>query len=347
MPDAANASRLDALRDWVAARHDLPADRIRLELAAGDASFRRYFRAWLADGTTRILMDAPPAHEDSRPFVAIASDWRDAGLPVPTLHALNLEAGFIELEDLGDTPMHLLLGDEDSEATLACVERALALLDVLQNRAPAATLPAYDELLLGRELDLFPEWCLGSFLNIDTPPGWQRHRQRLIETAMAQPRVAVHRDFDAMNLMMHAEQLWLIDFQDAVSGPLTYDLISLLRGRYCRFSRPRFVAWVEEFRQRAIADGRLPEHVDCDTFLHMADVMAAQRSLKVLGIFCRLTLRDAKSGYLERLPHFLDHLRDSLAPWPDYAELVDWLDTTFAPALTRALAQHARRGTPT
>ncbi|MCG7600648.1 phosphotransferase [Halomonas sp. McH1-25] len=343
MPNDANASRLDALRDWVAIRHDLPVSQVRLALAAGDASFRRYFRLWLPDGTTRILMDAPPEHEDSRPFVAIARDWRDAGLPVPALHAQDLDAGFIELEDLGDTPMHLLLCDEDSKAALTWQGHALALIDTLQNQAPVGSLPAYDEALLGRELDLFPEWCLTRFLAIDPPPNWQRHRQRLIETALSQPRVAVHRDFDAMNLMVHGERLWLLDFQDAVDGPLSYDMISLLRGRYWRFPRARFATWVEDFRQRAIADGRLPEHVDHDTFLHMADAMAAQRSLKVLGIFCRLTLRDAKQGYLERLPRFFEHLRDSLAPWPDYAGLVDWLDNTFAPALTQALAQHARR----
>ena len=338
MPDAANASRSDALRKWVATRHDLSESDVRLELAAGDASFRRYFRLWLPSGATRILMDAPPAQENSYPFVAIASAWHDAGLPVPGLYAQDLDAGFIELDDLGDTPMQLLLGNEDSDATLACQERALTLIDTLQNRAPVDSLPVYDEALLGRELDLFPEWCLTRFLAIGPPPGWETHRQRLIETALTQPRVAVHRDYDAMNLMVHAEQLWLIDFQDAVCGPLTYDMVSLLRGRYCRFTRSHFTGWTEAFRQRAIADGRLPEHVDSGTFLHMADAMAAQRSLKVLGIFCRLTLRDAKQGYLARLPRFLDHLSDSLAPWPDYADLVTWLDETFAPALARALA---------
>ncbi|GHB00282.1 aminoglycoside phosphotransferase family protein [Modicisalibacter luteus] len=338
-----DASRLDALRNWVAAHHALPVHQFRLELAAGDASFRRYFRLWLPDDTTRILMDAPPAREDSQPFITIASAWRSTGLPVPALHAQNLDAGFIELEDLGDTPLHLMLGEEDSDATLNGYERALALIDTLQNRAPCDTLPAYDEALLGRELDLFPEWSLTRFLSIDPPANWEAHRQRLIETALTQPRVAVHRDYDAMNLMVHDEQLWLIDFQDAVCGPLTYDMISLLRGRYCRFPRPRFIAWVEAFRQRAIADGRLTHHVDSDTFLHMADAMAAQRSLKVLGIFCRLTFRDAKQGYLARLPQFLEHLRDSLAPWPDYAELTAWLDNSFTPALTSALAQHTSR----
>lgn len=337
MPD----TRLDTLRRWIAPRHGLAPAEARLELAAGDASFRRYYRLHLAGGRTRIVMDAPPDKEDSRPFVAIAETWRHAGLPLPGVHGVDLDAGFIELEDLGDTPLHLCLDGCETATSLAWHERALALLETLQNRAPATTLPAYDATLLGRELDLFPEWCLERLLGIAAPPEWEANRTRLIEIALSQPRVAVHRDFDAMNLMRRGDELWLIDFQDAVHGPLTYDLISLLRGRYCRFPRPRYAAWVEAFRGRAIADGRLPASIDENTLLFMADAMAAQRALKVLGIFCRLTLRDAKTGYLARLPHFLDHLRDSLSPWAEFGALLAWLDATFAPALE---AELTRRG---
>lgn len=338
MPDAGEAPRLAALRHWATSRHRLPPQ-ARLELAAGDASFRRYFRLWLDDGRTRILMDAPPDREDSRSFLIIAEAWQRAGLPVPAVHAAALDAGFIELEDLGDTPLHLNLDDDESASTLAWHERALHLLETLQNRAPGSMLPAYDAALLGRELDLFPEWCLERMLAIPAPPCWPEVRQQLIDVALDQPRVAVHRDFDAMNLMCHDEQLWLIDFQDAVYGPLTYDLVSLLRGRYCRFPRARYSAWLDAFRRRAIADGRLRATINLDRFLYMADCMAAQRALKVLGIFCRLTLRDEKAGYLTRLPHFLTHLRDSLLPWPEFAELLAWLDERFSPALQRALVQ--------
>lgn len=337
MPDAGMTARLDALREWATSRHDLVPD-ARLELAAGDASFRRYFRLWLDDGRTRILMDAPPEKEDSRPFVAIAEAWRGAGLPLPEIHAADLDAGFIELEDLGDTPLQHRLGACQSADGLAWHERSLALIETLQNRAPAAALPAYDAALLGRELDLFPEWCLERLLGLTPPACWPEMRRRLVDVALDQPRVAVHRDFDAMNLMLHDGTLWLIDFQDAVHGPLTYDPISLLRGRYCRFPRARFASWIEAFRRQAVADGRLSAAIDSETFLHMADCMAAQRALKVLGIFCRLTLRDDKTGYLGRLPHFLAHLRDSLAPWAEFAEFDAWLDATFVPALGRVLA---------
>ncbi|MDW5378756.1 phosphotransferase [Halomonas sp. HP20-15] len=339
MADARQTDRLAALRRWAGARHAADGERLRIELAAGDASFRRYYRLWLDDEPTRIVMDAPPDKEDSRPFVAVAEAWREAGLPVPALHHADLDSGFLELEDLGDTPLHLCLVDAASSDE--AYREALTLLATLQRRAPRAGLPAYDAALLGRELDLFPDWCLERLLGIAPPPCWQSTRARLIESALDQPRVAVHRDFDAMNLMRHADRLWLIDFQDAVDGPLSYDLVSLLRGRYRRFDELDYAARIEAFRREAIADGRLAEGVGTTTFRYHADLMAAQRSLKVLGIFCRLTLRDAKSGYLERLPLFLDHLRDSLAPWPAFGELSAWLDNDFAPALNRELARRA------
>lgn len=349
MTDTRTTARVDALREWIAAHHGLAPDDARLELAAGDASFRRYFRLRLSDGRTRIVMDAPPDKENSQPFVAIAEDWRRAGLPVPALHAMNLDLGFIELEDLGDVALHLCLDTRpdgcESAASLDSYQRALTLLDTLQNRAPCESLALYDSALLGRELDLFPQWCLEKLLAIAPPPCWQASRARLIEIALGQPRVAVHRDFDAMNLMRRDDQLWLIDFQDAVCGPLSYDLISLLRGRYCRFSRSRYATWVEDFRKRAIADGRLPATTDAEAFLFMTDAMAAQRAIKVLGIFCRLTLRDDKPGYLERMPHFLAHLRDSLEAWPEFAELLDWLDTVFSPALDAELTRRSLCGT--
>ncbi|QTF94369.1 phosphotransferase [Halomonas sp. BM-2019] len=340
MSDAATP-RLALLRSWAAECHGLPSAAIDLRLAAGDASFRRYFRLRLPDGTTRILMDAPPEQEESRPFVAIARRWAAAGLPVPALHGVDLARGFLELDDLGDTPLQARFRGESDAATLAWHEHAIALIHALQNRAGPDDLPAFDAELLGRELELFPEWCLGEWLGLAAPPGWRGLRQALIDSALAQPVVTVHRDYDAMNLMVQDESLHLIDFQDAVAGPLSYDLISLLRGRYCRFDAERFAQWVEAFRQRAQADGRLPSRVNAATFLAQAQAMAAQRSLKVLGIFCRLTLRDARSGYLARLPHFLAHLEASLAGLDGHAGFQAWLVDTFRPALTARLEGEA------
>ncbi|ALM51612.1 aminoglycoside phosphotransferase family protein [Halomonas huangheensis] len=336
MPQADTLTRLERLQQWASARHDHSGQRSSLSLAAGDASFRRYYRLYL-EGNTRMLMDAPPPQEDIRPFVTIAHAWRQVGLPVPEVYASDAEAGFVELEDLGDAPLHLALDNADDRTTNAHFERALALIDTLQNRADPSILPPYDRNALARELDLFPEWCLGQWLNMAPPPGWDELRLALMDTALTQPVVAVHRDYDAMNLMEHAGELYLIDFQDALAGPISYDLISLLHGRYRRFSTTRRAHWIEAFRQRAIDDRRLDAACDDATFLAQVNAMAAQRSLKVLGIFCRLTLRDTREGYLARLPHFLDHLEDSLAGLNGHNPFRHWVSRQLRPALMQKL----------
>lgn len=333
---SADPERLGPLTTWAARQYDLTPDEFRLDLAAGDASFRRYYRLTLPDGATRILMDAPPAQEDSQPFLAIATDWHAAGLPVPRVHHADLEAGFLALDDLGDTPLQQSFTSR--EATFDGFERAIALIHELQTKASRHALPIYDAALLARELDLFPDWCLERLLGIAPPPGWSALATTLIESALEQPRFVVHRDFDAMNLMLDDGALVLIDFQDAVAGPLTYDFISLTRGRYRRFDAATLRQWQEAFRERAIADGRLDPGIEGERFHFWCDAMAIQRSLKVLGIFCRLTLRDDKAGYLARLPHFLAHLDDSLATWSAFSDVRDWLHVTFTPALDAALA---------
>lgn len=348
MPDA-NA-RLNLLRQWSATHHALEHDTVSLELAAGDASFRRYYRLTLPDASTRMLMDAPPEHEDSTPFVAIARQWRQAGLPVPTLHAVDLDAGFIELDDLGDCPMQLCLDGNDGDATRDWFERAMNVIHTLQNRTNPEPLPDYDAALLNSELALFPEWCLTRWLELPLPDSWPDMRDSLIQASLELPTVTVHRDYDAMNLMAHDGMLHVIDFQDAVAGPLSYDLISLLHGRYCRFNRERRQHWQAAFYTRARSDGRLSGKVSLNEFNDRVAAMAAQRSLKVLGIFCRLTLRDQRSGYLERLPHFLNHLSDALNDLMDspgraesagFETLEDfqaWVEGTLRPALEQRLA---------
>ncbi|MBS3668684.1 aminoglycoside phosphotransferase family protein [Vreelandella boliviensis] len=329
--------RINALTMWAAQQNGLSQADISLSSAVGDASFRRYFRLTLPDGTTQVVMDAPPEQEDSQPFVNIAKRWRSAGLPVPKVHATNLTDGFLLLEDLGNTPLQNLFNDDAT--TQAYHAQALALIAELQNRADPDSLPAYNTALLGRELDLFPEWCLSAWLTLPPPDSWHAVREQLIQHALAQPVVTVHRDFDAMNLMVHEQRLFMIDFQDAVAGPLSYDLISLLRGRYCRFSSEQFADFVDTFYRQARSDGRLSSSVDFATFLTQCHAMAAQRSLKVLGIFCRLTLRDQKSGYLERLPHFLDHLKDSLSHLTEQAEFAEWVNRSLRPAIMQRLAE--------
>ena len=343
MSQAESPRRLEQLRLWAQAQHPSIEGSSDLVLAAGDASFRRYYRLTLESGETRMLMDAPPPQEDVGPFVAIARDWHAASLPVPRVYAVDADQGFVELEDLGDEPLHLALDGADEATTHAHFDAAIALLEELQRKAPSDSLPPYDAVTLARELDLFPDWCLAQWLELDgQPPGWPALRQALIEQALAQPVVTVHRDFDAMNLMRHAAELWLIDFQDALAGPITYDLISLLHGRYRRFDAATRAAWSEAFRQRAIADGRLSDSVDSDSFLRWVNAMAAQRALKVLGIFCRLTLRDQRDGYLARLPHFLAHLQDSLEGLEGLAGHADfsaWVEDSLRPLIEARVAE--------
>lgn len=336
--------RITALTRWVAQQHNLHSDAIKLQEAGGDASFRRYYRLTLPDGSTRVIMDAPPEQEDSTSFVTIAHQWRAAGLPVPRIFATHLEEGFLLLEDLGDTPMQHCFNDPASVKHHTA--NALTLIAALQNRASPEPLPRYDGDLLGRELDLFPTWCLDHWLTMPIPREWPALRRTLIEQALAQPIVSVHRDFDAMNLMLHHDKLHMIDFQDAVAGPLSYDMVSLLRGRYWRFNADEFTEAVQAFYQAARQDGRLTARTDEATFLHQCHAMAAQRSIKVLGIFCRLTLRDHKTGYLARLPHFLDHLEDSLAALPAQAEVALWVSEQLRPAILQRCAETAAPESP-
>ncbi|MCC5902463.1 MAG: phosphotransferase [Halomonas sp.] len=331
-----SSSRIDALTRWAAKQNGLDVANITIAPAGGDASFRRYFRLTLPDGSTQVIMDAPPAQENSAPFVAIGRRWYAAGLPVPNIHAADLDSGFLLLDDLGDTPLQAFFTNEQS--TQRSHQQALDLIGQLQNRANPDALPAYDAVLLGRELDLFPDWCLDKWLGLSIPDSWATLHAQLIEQALEQPIVSVHRDFDAMNIMVLNQHLYMIDFQDAVAGPLSYDVISLLRGRYCRFSNEQFSQLVQHFYDQARRDGRLSRHVSDANFLSQCHTMAAQRSLKVLGIFCRLTLRDQKQGYLARLPHFLDHLEDSLNALPQHGDFSQWVSSTLRPAITQRLA---------
>lgn len=329
--------RMNELTDWVAQHTSLAPDKVRLDPVGGDASARGYYRLHLPDGSTRILMDAPPDTEDSRPFITIARQWQAAMLPVPRIHEASLELGALLLDDLGDTPLQTLLtGDGQVQYHAA---KAFDLIAQLQNRTDPSCLPVFDHDLIQGELDLFTDWCLSGWLDLEVPPDWTALCQDLTRRALQQPRATVHRDFDAMNLMVKDQQLVMIDFQDAVQGPLAYDPVSLLRGRYWRFTPEQVTAWLSRFHEQARQDGRLTQKTSRADFLAQAQALGAQRSLKVLGIFCRLTLRDHKVGYLARLPRFLDHLEDSLEALGGHSGFHNWLRQSFRPALVTALAR--------
>ncbi|WP_176426470.1 aminoglycoside phosphotransferase family protein [Cobetia sp. QF-1] len=346
-------ARRQALHAWAAARHDLTPEVVRMSAVADDASFRRYFRLHLEDTAlsipARILMDAPPEKEDSHGFVAIARQWREAGLPLPTVHAFDETLGFLELEDLGDTPLMTALTSVD--AADHYYGEAIGLLEVL-HELPLADLPAYDDANLKAELDLFPEWCLGQLLDMPHDrryAAWESLSRQLLEAARAQPVVTVHRDFHAQNLFLHADasqpqdHLWIIDFQDAVTGPENYDLVSLLRDRHWRWPEPAMARWIEQARLAALpryAVTGLPAPSPLE-YRQSVERMGVQRNLKILGIFARLTLRDAKPRYLTLMPRFLGHLREGLAFCPELTPFTHWLDEVLTPALSLRLAHES------
>jgi hypothetical protein len=314
--------RLEQLRHWLMQTAGLGA--VTLAPASADASFRRYFRVHHAGGTA-IAVDAPPEHEDSRPFVSVARALHAIGLHVPEIHAVDLERGFLLVSDLGST-LYLDVLDEES------VERlygdALGALLVLQARGPL-DLPPYDRGRLLAELELFPAWFLERHLGC--PPDRARRAviddafERLIGAALEQPQVTVHRDFHSRNLMrVAANNPGILDFQDAVVGPLTYDLVSLLRDCYIRWPRARVEAWALGYHELALQSGVLRQR-DEARFLRWFDLTGLQRHLKVLGIFARLHHRDGKPGYLEDLPRVLAYALEVSADYPELAGLHDLL----------------------
>jgi len=305
--------RQRAAAAWAAAV--LGRQQVELQPVSGDASFRRYFRLQAA-GRSMILMDAPPEREDSRPFVDIGSRLRAAGLRAPDIFRFDLDQGFGLLEDFGDTLYRDLL-DENTVDEL--FPGLFDLLEGLALRVATDGLPDYDHRLLQTELDLFTDWYL------------QRHRQRpltgneqslwvdlcdtLIESARQQPQVFVHKDFHSCNLLHTPDGPGLIDFQDGVVGPLSYDLASLLWDRYIAWPRDRLVAWMLEIRPR-LAPG-----IEATEWIRCCDWMGLQRNLKIVGIFARLHYRDRKAGYLEMIPRFYGYLLDVL---PHYTQFSDF-----------------------
>ena len=278
-----------------------------LSPASEDASFRTYLRLEAGDGS-RIVMDAPPDKESCGPFIAVAQKLRDADLNAPAIIAQNLVEGFLVLTDFGCNDYLSQLNPE-SEGSLYA--DALAALLLMQTRIDTDDLPSYDEALLNQELDLFHDWFLGKLLGITLEPAqqssWQSIKQVLVENALAQPQVFVHRDYHSRNLMkVDTHNPGILDFQDAVKGPITYDLVSLLRDCY--------IAWPQAHVDRLALDyyefARTHELVDVKAaqFMRWFNLTGIQRHLKAIGIFSRLNIRDGKPGYLKDIPRTLEYV---------------------------------------
>ena len=317
-------ARLDALERWLASQLDGAA--FSLAPASEDASFRRYFRATLEDRRTYVVMDAPPEREDCRPFIRIAGLLREAGVHAPIVHAQDLAEGFLLLSDLG-TKTYLAELDEATMQPLFADAVAALLRWQLATR-PAA-LPPYDDALLRREMALFPEWYLSRHLGLQLS-GAQRAalgevESLLVASALAQPAVYVHRDFMPRNLMVSEPNPGVLDFQDAVLGPVTYDLVSLLEDSR-RDIAPDLVA---AMRQRYLAAFPELDHAVFDASLAL---LGAQRHCKVIGIFTRLDRRDHKPRYLAHIPR-LWRLIDQNLRHPALEPVKHWLDRHIPPAL--------------
>lgn len=313
--------RLEMLGNWL--RDHVSLKEFELSIVAGDASFRRYFRVSQSD-KTYIAMDAPPEHEDCRPFIAVARAFADVGLHVPQIVAEDLEQGFLLLSDLGDVQYADVLNADTVEQLYG--DALDALLRLQSGGKTQIDLPPYDYALLMREMDLFPDWFLGKHLGVTLDDEQQLVLEQICEllaqTALAQTQVWVHRDYHSRNLMQVADNNpGVLDFQDAVVGAVTYDLVSLLRDCYVAWPREQVYAWAEAYRQRLIGAGVLDSSVDQPTFQRWFDYMGVQRHMKAIGIFARLNHRDGKPGYLDDIPRTLSYVLQVTQDYPDLRPL--------------------------
>jgi aminoglycoside/choline kinase family phosphotransferase len=299
-------TRLDELQNWLAAR--LPAAPFSLDTVSADASFRRYFRA-VAGGRSWIAMDAPPEREDCRPFVRVAGMLRAAGVNAPEIIAQDLDRGFLLLTDLGSTTYLAALNEASASALFG---EAVGALIKWQLASRPGELPAYDEVLLRRECNLFPEWYIARHLGVALTSHERETLENMltaiISRNLAQPVVYVHRDYMPRNLMVSDPNPGVLDFQDAVYGPITYDVVSLFRDAFVSWEEERVIDWTTRYWEQARRAG-LPAAADFRVFYRDFEWMGLQRHLKVLGIFTRIQYRDGKPGYLQDTPRFVRYAR--------------------------------------
>lgn len=301
-----------------------------LTAASSDASFRRYFR-WEGEGRTFIVMDAPPPQENCKPFVDIADLLSKSGINVPKIYAEDLKRGFLLLNDLGRKTYLDVMDTQNADALFADALNALLAFQQLPMDAP---LPSYDVALLRRELELFPEWYVRRHLGVELDAAqlalWQRVSDRLIDSALAQPKVLVHRDYMPRNLMLSEPNPGVLDFQDAVYGPVTYDVTCLFKDAFLSWPEERVHGWLQDYWQAAGNVG-IPVQARFEDFLQASDLMGVQRHLKVIGIFARICHRDGKPRYLADVPRFFAYIEAVLARRPELAELGELLASLRQP----------------
>lgn len=309
------------LRDWLTVI--LPTAPTQIAPASSDASFRRYFRVWF-DGQTRIVMDAPPDKENCQPFVAIARAMRGLGLNTPEILAEDIKQGFLLLSDFGSQQYLAALNPRSANQLYGDALNALAQLQTGGDPS-TSLLPPYDSALLHQEMELFRHWYLGRQVGLELSADEHQALDHtfavLADNALEQPRVWVHRDYHSRNLMVTGvANPGVLDFQDAVVGAVTYDLVSLLRDCYIAWPRQQVESWALAHRARLQALG-MADVEDAAQFLRWFDLMGAQRHLKAIGIFARLHLRDGKAGYLQDIPRTLGYVLEVSNRYSELAAL--------------------------
>jgi aminoglycoside/choline kinase family phosphotransferase len=312
-------ARLEQARAWL---QELGADlQSDFKDIAGDASFRRYFRL-RADGVSRVLMDAPPPGENVKPFIDVARRLRSAGLHAPKILHADWQNGFLLLEDLGDDLYREILNVNSVDLLFPDL---FQILKKLALNVDTRELPEFSTGKLRRDMDLFPDWYLGR--HRDSMPrdkfdtAWEGFCETIINSALAQPQCFVHRDFHSCNLLkIDDNDIGIIDFQDAVIGPVSYDLISLIWDRYIHWPRVDIEKWIEQFRVD------LGLNIEPALWLRHCDLMGLQRNIKIVGIFARLHYRDGKQGYLEMIPRFYTYVTKTLKRYPEFKEILNILE---------------------
>ncbi len=347
--------RQNTLAQWAADQieqlyqHSIPAQMVTV---SGDASFRRYFRINYNENAMQkqwIAVDAPPEHENSRQFVDIAKVWSASGVKVPTVLAFDELRGFMLLEDFGDQLLHPQL---TADAADGLYKSSLDSLIELQQLPRTENIPLYDHELLDREMALFSDWLcekhLGLTLSLAERAMLEQVFATLTESALAQPQVMVHRDYHSRNLMvckanppLHTEDfIGIIDFQDAVWGAYSYDLVSLLKDCYISWPREQVLSWLDYFAaQSDVFKNQDKTNTDAKAqLIRDFDLMGMQRHLKAAGIFARLSIRDGKHGYLNDVPRTCDYILQTASLYPEFAVFVSWLENRFLPALNKKAA---------
>ncbi len=311
-------NRKKILEQWLS--NDLGFKDYKIEPASADASFRRYFRVTY-NNKTHIVMDAPPDKEDCGPFIAIAEAFINIGLNVPAIVEQNLPLGFLLLSDLGSQQYLHVLNDQTVDRLYSDALGALATLQ--GSGVKDGLLPVYDHELLMNEMQLFPDWLLDRHCNIKLTGADQISLNEVFElladNALQQPQVCVHRDYHSRNLMnVPNHNPGILDFQDAVIGPVTYDLVSLLRDCYITWPQERVESWALGYHKLALQAGIMrPDQCDEQQFLRWFDLMGVQRHLKAAGIFSRLKHRDNKTGYMKDVPHTLGYVSEVCERYDD------------------------------